>query len=75
VVGHTDVRVWGFLTIGEFGMCDNRCEFEQQVNEEAHYYHVLNDFEELLTRYGARKVFGDLGTEFILKITRELSNE
>ena len=56
-------------------MCDNRCEFEQQVNEEAHYYHVLNDFEELLTRYGARKVFGDLGTEFILKITKELSSE
>lgn len=56
-------------------MCDNRCEFEQQVNEEAHYYHVLNEFEELLTMYGARKVFGDMGTDFIIKITKELSSE
>lgn len=56
-------------------MCDNRCEFEQQVNEEAHYYHVLNEFEELLQMYGARKVFGDLGTEKIIQITRELSSE
>jgi len=56
-------------------MCDNRCEFEQQVNEEAHYYHVLNEFEELLKEYGARKVFGDLGTDKIIQITRELSSE
>lgn len=56
-------------------MCDNRCEFEQQVNEEAHYYHVLNEFEELLQMYGARKVFGDLGTDKIIQITRELSSE
>ena len=56
-------------------MCDNRCEFEQQVNEESPYFHVLNEFEELLKLYGARKVFGDLGTEKIIQITRELSSE
>ena len=50
-------------------------QFAQEVNEEAHYHHVLSDFEELLTKYGARKVFGDLGTDFIIKITKELSSE
>lgn len=55
-------------------MCDNRCEFEQQVNEEAHYFHVLNEFEELIQMYGARKVFGDLGTDKIIQITKELSD-
>lgn len=55
-------------------MCDNRCEFEQQVNEEAHYYHVLSEFEELIRVHGARKVFGDIGTDFIIKITKELSD-
>ena len=41
-------------------MCDNRCEFEQQVNEEAHYYHVINDFVELIVLYGQDKVMHDL---------------
>jgi methionyl-tRNA synthetase len=50
-------------------------QFAQQVNEEAHYYHVLNEFEELLKEYGARKVFGDLGTDKIIQITKELSSE
>ena len=48
---------------------DEDIRFAQEVNEEAHYYHVLNDFEEILQKYGARKVFGDLGTEKIIQIT------
>lgn len=56
-------------------MSDNRNEFEQQVNEEAHYWWTLNEFQELIKIHGARKVFGDLKTEFIIKITKELSND
>lgn len=64
-------------------MCDNQCDFcnnstpDQNMGseEEAHYHWTLNEFQELLRIYGAKKVFGDLGTEFIIKITRELSNE
>ena len=64
-------------------MCNNQCDFcnnsapDQNMGseEEAHYHWTLNEFQELLRIYGARKVFGDLGHEFIIKITRELSNE
>ena len=49
-------------------MCDNQCDFcnnstpDQNMGseEEAHYYWTLNEFQELLRIYGARKVFGDL---------------
>lgn len=43
--------------------------------EEAHYWWTLNEFKELLKAHGARKVFGDLDTDFIIKITKELSSE
>jgi hypothetical protein len=56
-------------------MCDNRCEFEQQVSEEAHYHWTLKEFQELIKTHGARKVFDDLETDFIIKVTKELSSE
>ena len=56
-------------------MCDNQCQFEQQTSEEAHYYWTLKEFQELIKTHGARKVFGDLETDFIIKITKELSSE
>jgi hypothetical protein len=43
--------------------------------EEAHYWWTIKEFENLLKTHGARKVFGDLGTDFIIKITKELSSE
>jgi hypothetical protein len=56
---------------------DDELVFHQtfQNGEEAHYYRVITEFEELLEQYGARKVFGDLSTNFIIKITKELSSE
>lgn len=65
-------------------MCDNQCPFDRfndiperniANEEEAHYHWTINEFQELLKTYGARKVFGDLGTDFIIKITKELSSE
>lgn len=64
-------------------MCNNQCQFDDGLipernigsEEEAHYYWTLNEFQELIRIHGARKVFGDLETDFIIKITRELSNE
>ena len=57
--------------------CDDELMFQQtfQNGEEAHYYRVITEFEDLLKQYGSRKVFGDLGTEKIIQITRELSSE
>jgi hypothetical protein len=57
--------------------CDDSILFQQtfQNGEEAHYYRVITEFEELIKQYGSRKVFGDLGTEKIIQITRELSSE
>ena len=56
---------------------DDELLFQQtfQDAEEAHYYRVITEFEDLIKQYGARKVFGELGHEFIIKITRELSSE
>lgn len=63
-------------------MCNGQCPFdgfddipERNIanEEEAHYYWTINEFQELIKTYGARKVFGDMGTDFIIKITRELS--
>ena len=57
--------------------CDDALLFQQtfQSGEEAHYYRIITEFEDLLKQYGSRKVFGDLGTEKIIQITRELSSE
>ena len=57
--------------------CDDELMFQQtfQNGEEAHYYRVITEFEDLIKQYGAKKVFGDLGTEKIIQITRELSSE
>jgi hypothetical protein len=62
-------------------MCNGQCQFDDNLipdrnitdEEEAHYYWTINEFQELIKTYGARKVFGDMGTDFIIKITRELS--
>jgi hypothetical protein len=58
-------------------MCNGQCQFNDNSippnEEEAHYYWTINEFQELIKTYGARKVFGDMGTDFIIKITRELS--
>jgi hypothetical protein len=55
-------------------MCDNDCQVHQQTSEEAHYWWTINEFQELVKTYGARKVFGDMGTEYIIQITKELSD-
>jgi hypothetical protein len=64
-------------------MCNYEIDFDDktplerdpQSEEEAHYWWIVKEFEHLLKTHGARKVFGDLGTDFIINITRELSNE
>lgn len=66
-------------------MCDNQCPFDDGFDdipkrdyaneEEAHYYWTINEFQQLIKTHGARKVFGDLETDFIIKITKELSSE
>jgi hypothetical protein len=63
-------------------MCDNNCQIDDGLvpernigsEEEAHYWWTINEFQELVKTYGARKVFGDMGTEYIIQITKELSN-
>jgi hypothetical protein len=64
-------------------MCDNHCPFDDGLvqerdyvnEEEAHYHWTLTEFQELIKTHGARKVFGDLETDFIIKVTKELSSE
>jgi hypothetical protein len=56
-------------------MCDNDCQVHQQTSEEAHYWWTINEFQELVKTYGARKVFGDMGTNYIIQITKDLSSE
>lgn len=39
-----------------------------QVNEEAHYYSVLRDFEQLVLEYGVNRVLDDMDEDILFNI-------
>lgn len=47
---------------------DDQARFEAETQEEAHYWFVLSDFVDLLSKHGAEKVMADA---LLLKMRRD----
>ena len=45
-------------------MCDDRADYQQQANEDAHYHFVLCELANMVREFGARQVQHDLNKYF-----------